>query len=138
MNFVDGTIFPLGDGTACRLSRRYDLSTNPMIRHIDSANGTLSMVRPIHLVDGTTHQPGRWYDLMVGPILIRPIGSADGRTDPPGHDTTCLGRWYNPRLFTWSMGRPIDLGTGATHPLGHWRRSAVLKLVTVLWSRDVS
>jgi hypothetical protein len=91
------------------------------------------MVRPIHLVDGTTHRPGRWYNLMEGPILIRPIDSVDGRTDPPGHDTTCqLGRWYNPGLFTWSMERPIDLGTGATHPHGHWRRSAVLKLVTVL------
>jgi hypothetical protein len=68
----------------------------------------------------TTYGLGRWYDRSTR------------------HDTTCqIGRWYNPRLFTWSMGRPIELGTGATHQLGHWRRSAVLKLVTVLYSRDV-
>jgi hypothetical protein len=67
---------------------------------------------------------------------LRPIDSVDGRTDPPGHDTTCqLGRWYKLRLVPWSMGRPIDLGTG--DPLGHWRRSAVLELVTVLWPGDV-
>jgi hypothetical protein len=89
------------------------------------------------VIDGTTHPLGRWYDpstwSMVRPNVRTPIDSVDGRTDPPDHDTTCeLGRWYNPRFFTWSMGRLIDLGTGATLPLGHWRRSAVLKLVTAL------
>jgi hypothetical protein len=84
MNFVDGTIFPLGDGTFCQ--QRYDLSTNPIIRHIDSANGTLSMVRAIHLVDGTTHPLGRWHNPSTW-SMVRP----NGRTYL---DTTYgLGRW---------------------------------------------
>jgi hypothetical protein len=60
-------------GTTSRLGRCYDYHTDggatyPLRPWSDLS--TWSIVRPIDLVNGTTHRPRRRYDLMVGPIHL--------------------------------------------------------------------